>query len=436
MRAWDAWAARWRALPAGTRWMAAAGALAVALLLAVVVVAGREGKEEEPRGQARAGRMAGMEGMEGMDMPASDGSVRLTAAQVQEFGITFGTAEERTLADEVRTAGTVAFDETRLAQVAPKFAGYAERLYVGFTGQPVSRGQPLLEIYSPELVAAQEELLLAARLQRTVGESSVPGVGGRSPDLVAAAERRLRLWDISPAQIEQLRRTGRVRRTITLYAPVSGVVVQKPVLRGQAVEAGQTLYTIADLSEVWVEAELREADAGAVQEGAAATVELAAFPGRPIAGTVEYVYPTLQAEARSLKARIAIPNPGGRLKPGMYATVRLSAPVRTALTVPSSAVVRTGERSLVFVDLGGGRIAPQEAVTGRTAGEHTEILSGVAPGQRVVTSAQFLLDSESNLAETMRGMIGMGGAGAMEGMEGMDMKGADMKGMNMPPERR
>jgi Cu(I)/Ag(I) efflux system membrane fusion protein len=437
-----AWVARWRALPASRRRIAGWALLALGLLLAALVVTTRGGKKEEPRGQARPvgmEGMAGMEGMEGMDMPAPGGSVRLTAGQIQEFGITFGTAEMRTLTDEVRTAGTVAFDETRIAQVAPKFSGVAERLYVGFTGQPVRRGQPLLEIYSPELVAAQEELLLAARLQRTVGESSVPGVGGRSPDLVAAAERRLRLWDVSPAQIEQLRRTGRVRRTVTLFAPVSGVVVEKPVVLGQALEAGQTLYTIADLSQVWIEAELRESDAGAVSEGASATVELAAFPGRPIAGTVEYVYPTLQPEARSLKARIVVPNPGGRLKPGMYATVRLSAPVRTALTVPSSAVVRTGDRSLVFVDLGGGSLAPQEVETGRTAGDLTEIISGVEPGQRVVTSAQFLLDSESNLAETMRGMIGMGGSGAMEdmeGMEGMDMKGADMKGMDMPPERR
>jgi Cu(I)/Ag(I) efflux system membrane fusion protein len=437
MSGWNRLAAWWMGLTARGRQAAAGGVIVLALLAAILLATGGDEKER-PRGQARAGETAAMDGMAGMDMP-SDGSVRLTAAQIQEFGITFGFAEQRTLEDEVRTVGTVAFDETRIAQVAPKFSGFVERLYVDFTGRPVRRGEPLLEIYSPELVAAQEELLLAARLQRTLGESSVPGVGQGSPALVAAAERRLRLWDISEAQIEQVRRTGRVRRTLTLFSPASGVVVDKPVVRGQAVQAGQTLYTIADLSRVWVEAELREADAGAVTEGTPATVEFAAFPGRPLAGTVEYVYPTLQPEARALKARIAVANPEGRLKPGMYATVRLSAPVRTALTVPSSAVVRTGERTLVFVDLGGGRLAPQEVETGRAAGKHTEILSGVEPGQRVVTSAQFLLDSESNLAETMRSMIGMGGSGQMEdmeGMEGMDTKGPDMEGMQMPPERR
>ena len=415
--------------------------LVLALLLLVLLTRG--GSDAEPGAAARpapdtAQGMEGMGGMAGMDM-SGDGSVRLTAAQIREFGVTFGFAEQRELAAEVRTVGSVAFDETRVAQVAPKFGGFAERLYVDFTGRAVRRGEPLLEIYSPELVAAQQELLVAARLQQTVGESSVPGVPAPSTDLVAAARQRLRLWDVPEAQIREVLRTGRVRRTVTLYSPASGVVVEKPVVRGQAVQAGQTLYTIADLSRVWVEAELREADAGTVREGSPATVELAAFPGQPLAGVVSYLQPTLQAEARTLRARIVLPNPEGRLRPGMYATVRLSAPARTALTVPASALVRTGERTLVFVDLGSGRIATQEVEAGRVTGEYAEVLSGVEPGQRVVTSAQFLLDSESNLAETMRSMIGTTGSGemgGMEGMEGMEDKGADMKGMPMPPERR
>lgn len=417
-----------------------AGGVLLALALLLVVLLTRGGRNDEPRGAARptpdtAQGMEGMGGMAGMDM-SGDGSVRLTAAQIREFGITFGFAEQRELAAEVRTVGSVAFDETRVVQVAPKFGGYVERLYVDFTGRAVRRGEALLEIYSPELVAAQQELLVAVRLQQTVGESSVPGVPAPSTDLVAAARQRLRLWDVPEVQIRDVLRTGRVRRTVTLFAPASGVVVEKPVVRGQAVQAGQTLYTIADLSRVWVEAELREADAGTVREGSPATVELAAFPGRPLAGVVSYLQPTLQAEARTLRARIVLPNPEGRLRPGMYATVRLTAPSRTALTVPASALVRTGERTLVFVDLGAGRIAAQEVEVGRVTGEFAEVLSGVEPGQRVVTSAQFLLDSESNLAETMRSMIGTTGSGDMGGMEGMEDKGADMKGMPMPPERR
>lgn len=418
----------------------AGAVLAVLLVLLFIIPRGRN-HDGAPRGQARraSDTSGGMTGMAGMPM-SSDGSVRLTADQVRQFGITFGTVEQRQISAEVRTAGTVIADETRIAQVVPKFGGFVERLYVDFTGQPVRRGQPLLEIYSPELVAAQQELLVAARLQRTVGESSVPGVPAPSTDLVAAARERLRLWDVPDAQIREVLRTGRVRRTVTLFSPASGVVTEKTVVRGQAVQAGQPLYTIADLSRVWVQAELREADAGTVREGSPATVELAAFPGRPLAGEVSYLQPVLQEQARTLRARIVLPNPDGRLRPGMYATVRLSAPERTSLTVPTSALVRTGERTLVFVDLGGGRIQPQEVETGRIVGDFAEVLTGVEPGQRVVTSAQFLLDSESNLGEVMRSMIGQTGSGDMGGMPmapgDTSMRGADMRGMKMPPERR
>ncbi|HEV2148811.1 MAG TPA: efflux RND transporter periplasmic adaptor subunit [Longimicrobiaceae bacterium] len=420
----------WTRLSPRRRLLAAAlGALVLLVPLGVFFL--RDGADE-PRRELRAADLKGMEGMagmEGMDM-SSDGPVHLTAAQMREFGITFGTVEQRTLEEAIRTAGSVTYDETRIAEVAPRFGGFVERLYVDFTGRPVRRGEPLLEIYSPDLVSAQQELLVAARLQRA-GGADVPGMPSDGGDLVRAARERLRLWDISDAQIDRVLRTGQVRRTLTLHSPVSGVVVEKPVVRGQAVQPGQTLYTIADLSRVWVEAQVREADAASVQVGSPATVEFAAFPGRPLSGTVEYVYPSLEPEARALRARIALPNPDGRLRPGMYGTVRLSAPSRVALTVPTTAVVRTGERSVVFVDLGGGRILPQEVETGRTAGALTEVLAGLEPGQRVVTSAQFILDSESNLAETMRSMIGMTGSGDMAGMEGMDMSGGGMQGMDM-----
>ena len=388
---------------------------------------------------------AGMQGMKGMDMGGMsmpmDGTVQLTADQIRQFGVTFATAEHRTLESHVRTVGIVDFDETRLAQVAPKFGGYIERLYVDFTGQVVRAGQPLLEIYSPELVSAQEELLLAAELDQSLGQSAVPGMAGSS-NLAEVARRRLRLWDISDEQIDQIVKTGRVRRTLTLHAPTSGIVVEKQVLQGQATRPGQTLYTIADLSEVWIEAELREQDAGSVREGSAATVELAAFPAAPIRGRVEYVYPTLENTSRTMKARIAIPNVNGRIKPGMYATVRFSTPSSSTLTVPASAVLYTGEKALVFVDMGSGRLMPHEVETGRVAGSYTEILSGVEPGQRVVTSAQYLLDSESNMAEVMKSMMGMMGSGDMDGMDMSGMEGMDMSGdsatggMKMPGRER
>lgn len=352
-----------------------------------------------------------------------DGQVQLTAAQLSQFGVTFDTAKLRILSNEVRAAGIVAFDETRVAQITPKFAGYVERLYVNATGQPVSRGQPVAAIFSAELVAAQTELLLAARLERTLGQSSVPGLQVGGPSLLSAARQRLRLWDISESQIDGILRSGKFQRTLTLYSPVSGVVVEKNVVQGQSVTPGMQLMTVADLSTIWVTAELRESDAGGVAQGSDATVELTAFPGHTLTGHVSYVYPTLQAEARTIKARIVLPNPGGRIKPGMFATVRMTTPMATTLTVPSSAVIQTGDRSYVFVEQHGRKLMPRDIRIGRRGGDYTEVVSGVTPGERVVTSAQFLLDSESNLGEVMRGMIGQGASAN---------KGADSKAMNMP----
>lgn len=371
-----------------------------------------------------ADSMASTGSMPGMST-TQNGSVQLTASQIHQFGVTFDTAAIRRLTSDTRTAGVVTFDETNMAQVAPKFGGFVERLFINSTGQQVRRGQAMLTIYSPELLAAQQELLLAAKLDRSIGRSSVPGVPGESANLADASRRRLQLWDISNAQIDDILRTGQVRRTLTLYAPVSGIVVDKKVLQGQAITAGQELYTIADLSYVWVDAELREADAANVRVGSAVGIRFPGLPGRPYRGRVAYVYPTLQQEARTVKARIVIPNADGVLKPGMYGTVQLTTPSRSALTVPSSAILRTGDRNIVFVDMGNGQLMPHNVEPGSTAGNYTEILSGLEPGQRVVTSAQFLLDSESNLGEVMKSMIGNMGSGdkASGSMAGMKMGG-------------
>ena len=409
--------------PRNRRITVAAVAITVAVLVWAMLASLNDGESSR-----RASGMAGMESMPGV---TETGSVRLTSVQIRQFGVTFGTVDVRTLTFDVRATGVVAFDETKIVQVAPRFAGFVERLYVDFTGQPVRRGQPLLEIYSPELVAAQQELLLAAQLQRDIGRSAIPGVPASSTNLVEAARRRLRLWDISEGQIDAVLRTGRVRRTMTLYSPASGVVTDKKVVRGQATTAGEPLYTIADLTDLWIDVQLREADAAAVRVGSGADVELAGRPGRALKGRVEYVYPTVGQEARTVRARVAVTNSDGTLKPGMYATVRVLTPARSALTVPNSAVVRTGERNIVFVDMGGGELMPHDVQLGATVGEYTEVLSGVDDGQRVVISAQFLLDSESNLAEVMRSMMGQTGSGDMKDMPGMKMPGMDDKGASM-----
>ena len=425
-------------------WLAVVVVVALVLIVALLVWRDRAHARSDRAAATAVGaqKSGSMPGMTVGATPASGGTVQLTASQIHHFGVTFGTVDVRMLANEVRTAGVVTVDSSRLAQVTPKFGGYVERLYVSAAGEPVRRGQALLDVYSPELVAAEQELLVASNLQRSLQRSEVPGAPSSGVDLVAAARQRLALWDISDAQIADILRTGHARRTLTIYAPASGVVLDKNVVQGQAIQPGQMLYTVADLAEVWVDAELREADAGAIRPGAGADIEAAALRGRALKGRVSYVYPTLDPQARTIRARVTVANSGGVLHPGMYATVVLSSPSRTALTVPSSAVVRTGERNLVFVDLGGGRLEPQEVELGRVAGDLTEVLSGLEPGQRVVTSAQFLLDSESNLGEVMRSMIGQGGmsggsgsSGGMQDMPGMPMtngmndKGADVRGM-------
>jgi Cu(I)/Ag(I) efflux system membrane fusion protein len=383
------------------------------------------------------------QGMSGMNMPAA-GSVSITPEQIRQFGITFGTVQLRALSDEVRTAGIVVVNETRVAKVTPKFSGYVEQLYANFVGQSVSRGQTLAAVFSPDLVAAEQELILSARLSRTIGSSSVPGVPGTSTDLLSAAKERLRLWDVSEAQIREVLNTGKPMRTVAIVSPASGVILDKKVVQGQAIQAGEELYTIADLSDVWIDAQLREKDAGRVGVGSSAVLQFTSYPGRSYTGRVTYVYPTLTEQARTVKARITVPNPGGRLKPGMYATVTITASAASALTVPRSAVVQTGERVLVFVDTGGGNLRAQPVQLGRTGSDYVEVLSGVAAGQRVVTSAQFLLDSESNLAEVMKSMIGM--RGVQDATQPMNMptandvnaKGADMRGMPgmTPPPKR
>jgi Cu(I)/Ag(I) efflux system membrane fusion protein len=362
----------------------------------------------------------GMQGMPGKSgtPAASAGGIRLTPEQIRQFGVTFDTVKMRPLVSAVRTTGTVMADETKLSAITLKVSGYVERLYVDQTGQRVRRGQPLLAVYSPDVVAAQDELLVAARLDSTAGGAST---------LVDAGKRRLQAWGLSDEQINNVLKTGVAEHAVTLPAPVNGVVLDKKVVQGQAIQPGDLLLSIADLSDVWLNVEIRESDATDVRVGSPATIEFSADPAQSFKGRVSFVYPTVQGDARTVTARVVIDNPDALLKPGMYATVGLETPSRPVLSVPSSALFHAGERTLAFVDLGGGSLMPREVVTGRTAGQLTQVVSGLDPGQRVVTSAQYLLDSESNLAEVMKSMIGQAGR--------VDSK-QDMPGMEMAPARR
>jgi membrane fusion protein, copper/silver efflux system len=338
-------------------------------------------------------------------MTTSDGAVHLTPELARALGVTVVPAELAPVHHSIRTTGNVVYDETRLATVAPRFAGFVERLYVDFTGQPVRRGQPLLEIYSPELVAAQEELLAALRLEQQLRTGAAQAVVDRTAGLVDAARRRLLLWDVSPAQVQQIERSGQVRRTLTLHATASGFVTEKMVQAGQAVEMGMPLYRLADLSSVWVEADLYERDLRFVRLGEDAQVEIAAYPGETLVGRLSYIYPDVRPDTRTARVRIEIANPGSRVKPGMFATVSFDAPVsERAVLVPRDAVMHSGTHAMVFVEESPGMYRAREVKIGVDVGGRTQILSGLLVGERVVKRANFLIDSESRLMDSMADM--------------------------------
>lgn len=345
----------------------------------------------------------------GTAAPASQ-AVMISAAAAQRIGVTFAPVVLGPLSREIRTVAQITYDETRVKSISPKIDGWVEQLYVNFTGQPVSAGQPLLTVYSPMLVSAQEELLLASRLSQSLSGASSDARTGAT-DLEAAARRRLQYWDISNAEIDRLQRTGQVRKTLTLHSPVSGVVIEKNVLGGQRIMAGEALYKIADLSTVWVEGEVFERDLPAVRVGAEVNAEFDALPGEQRLGRITYLYPTLNAETRTARIRVALSNPGMRLKPGMYATIRIKGAEANAVSVPRSAVLSTGERNLVFVRRKDGMLEPRNVTIGESTEDRTRIISGVNVGETVVASATFLVDAESNLGSSL------GGMGDMPGMD-------------------
>jgi RND family efflux transporter MFP subunit len=380
----------------------------VMLTTAVVVAAACRGKPE-------ADAMAGMD-MGGPATTDSGGAerapVHLSAEQARAIGVTFAVVERGPLARMIRTVGQVVPAEPGLADITTKIDGFVEELFVDATGVTVRRGQPLLTLYSPMLVAAQEELLAAKRLAATV-DSTDREAWRNAQALLDAARRRLTYWDISADQIERLERTGNVTKTLALQAPVNGVVLEKMVVAGQAVMPGMKLYRIADLRTVWIEGAVFEQDLGFVRVGAPARAELAAYPGRPVDGRVSFVWPTVDEQSRTARVRVAFPNSGGLLKPGMYATLFFEALVGgDVLQVPAEAVVQTGERNLVFVVGEGGALAPREIVLGPRAAGRFQVLSGLAGGERIVASANFLVDAESRLAT----------GGGMAGMPGMDVR--------------
>ena len=369
------------------------GAAMVVIALAIVTIRLRASDAADAAEmQAAAG------GHDHAAMTAGSGElspVALDEEGGQRIGVALSTVEHRPLPLSIRTVGTVAYDETRLATVNPKVEGWVEALHVDFTGAPVAAGEPLLEVYSPMLVSAQEELVLAARLAR----EAAPGrAADNAARLLESARRRLAYWDIPESEIRRIEESGQPTKTLTLRAPASGIVVEKNVVQGDRIMPGMTVYRIANLSRVWIEADVFEKDLALVAEGQSASLTFEAFPGRSFSGLVTYVYPTVSMQSRTARIRLELPNPGLDLRPGMYANIILQvAPLDPSAVVPRSAVIETGERALVFVQRSDGMLHPREVVVGRTSGRLTQILEGVSVGEQVVSSAAFLVDAESNL---------------------------------------
>ncbi len=333
--------------------------------------------------------------------------VRINPTLVQSMGVRVKPVERRDLSRALRTVGRVAYDERRVDHVHTKIQGWIERLMVEYEGELVVRGQPLLEIYSPELVSTQEELLLAARYRDSTRESNFDDVSRGGEDLFLATRRRLELWDIPKRDIDRLLETGEVRKNLTLYAPTGGVVTHLMVRKGMEVTANNNLYTIADLSRIWVYADVYEYELPWVQTGQNAIVDLSYLPGRLFEGTVTYVYPFLDPKTRTARVRIELDNPDRILKPDMYANVTIEAETRKdVLVVPEEAVIRSGHRSLVVVAVGEGHFSPRDVALGIDSGDGwIEVSDGLEEGDQVVTSGQFLIDSESKLQEAVNKMI-------------------------------
>src|SRR3989475_2021142 len=402
--------------------------------------------------------MSGMQGKSMKDMPMKEGDMKsmptsppgtiaIPAVTRQLIGVRTAPVSYAPLAQEIRAVGTVEYDERKLTKVNLRVSGWIEQVFINAIGQSVRAGQPMLTLYSPDLLATQDEYLLALKAQAQLEGSPLAEARQDAAALVASARERLRLWNLNDEQIAAVERRGKAERVLTLYAPSSGIVLKRQALPGNYVEPGTTLYELADLSTVWIHGDIYGSEITAVRLNQSAEVTFEAYPGETFRGKVAYIYPYLNEATRTVRVRMEFANPHLKLKPGMYGNVMLHVDAGRRLVVPKEAVLDSGLRQLVFLDLGQGVYQPYPVKLGRRSQDYVEVLEGIKEGDRVVTSANFLMDAESKLAsaggmQAMMGQIGMADwqmRGAyekkMEGMEGMKgmpgMKSGEkgMKGM-------
>ena len=347
---------------------------------------------------------------EGKMQEVASGAVQISPERQQLIGVKIGAVEFKPLEKVIRTVGRIDYDEKRLVTISPKIGGWIEDLYVDFTGRFVKQGEPLLTLYSPELVSTQEEYLLALRAKKDLVKSPFPEVAGSGNSLAESAKRRLRLWDINDDQIKALEESGQPTKTLTLYSPFSGIVLERVAYRGMNVVPGMALYKLADLSVVWLYADIYEYELPFIRLGQQAAIQLSYLPGEVFTGKAIYIYPYLDPNTRTAKVRFEFPNPYGKLKPEMYANVEIKVHLGRKSAMPEGAIIDTGLRQMAIIDKGSGYFEPREVKVGAKVDDYYEVIKGLKAGEKVVTSANFLIDSESRFKEAMGGM-------AMPGMD-------------------
>ena len=323
--------------------------------------------------------------------------VQLTLERMQSIGVKTGTVEYKPLSDDIRATGTVDIDERLLSYVQVRFPGYIRQVFANATYQYVRKGEPLFTIYSPDLVATQQEYLLARQNQKSLSASTVDGVASGADSLSAAAEQRLERWEVPPSEIAKLRETGKPITDLTINSPVAGYITERNALPNMYAEPSTRLYTVANLSRVWVYAQIFQSDVGRVRPGDVAQITVDSYPGRAFSGQIEEILPQVDMTTRTVRVRLAIANPGLKLKPGMFVNIDLKTNMGRQLVIPASAVFQSGTRQLVFLNHGNGSLEPKEITTGPRVGDDFIVLKGLQPHQSIVTSANFLIDSESQL---------------------------------------
>ncbi len=339
--------------------------------------------------------------MPGMSMPESKDAalvpVQLTPERMQSIGVKTGTVQYKQLSDDIRATGTVDIDERLISYVQVRFPGYIRKVFANATYQYVRKGEPLFTVYSPDLVATQQEYLLAQQNQKVLQSSTVDGVATGAATLSSAAEQRLEQWEVPASELAKLKETGKPVTDLTIYSPVSGYITERNALPNLYVEPSTRLYTVADLSRVWVNAQIFQDDIGRLKPGDSVAITVDSYPGRAFGGQIEEILPQVDMATRTVRVRLAIANPGLKLKPGMFVNVDVKSDLGRQLVVPASAVFQSGTRQIVFLNHGDGNIEPKEISVGPRVGDDFVVLKGLEAHQAIATSANFLIDSESQL---------------------------------------